>query len=146
MTFTAPMPEHDFGFDETTVFDYTHGDCWWLALALEQAVNLPVVALWGNGEIQHVGVELPNGLIVDIAGVWTTSAWLNYWYDELDDCDEVYYDDITMEDDNWCCAVNVYSEAILDQKVVSGAPTLRETMTIIIDALHSLNLLSKPAA
>lgn len=141
MSFTIPAPKHDFDFDENTVFEYTHGDCWYLALALHHKINLPVVALWGDDEIQHVGVELPSGDIVDIEGIWSTNDWTGYWYDELDDCSDVFYGEPNENDDNWCNAIATYSEDMLTQEVVSGSPTLGETANAVIESLRSRNLL-----
>lgn len=141
----SPNPEHDFGFDETTVFDYTHGECWYLALALQQEAGLPVVALWGNDEIQHVGVELPNGDIVDIEGVWSESAWQSFWHEEISDCDGVYFDDITMADEGWRDAVNAYSVDMLTQTIAGTLP-LGEIVEHIIADLRSRKLIAQSAA
>lgn len=79
---SAPVIE--FSFPEETVFDLTHGDCWFLAASLAKATNLPYATIYGDDEIQHVGIELPDGRIVDVEGVWEDHEWVNRWYDELD--------------------------------------------------------------
>lgn len=77
-------PVKGFDFPEETVFDLTHGDCWFLAASLSKALNLPYATIYGDDEIQHVGVELPDGNIVDIEGIWEPQEWENRWYDALD--------------------------------------------------------------
>ncbi|MBC9704063.1 MAG: hypothetical protein H9W81_03375 [Enterococcus sp.] len=139
MTFTAPAPEQSFEFNEDVIFEYTHGECWYLALALQQKTDLPVVAIWGDGEIQHVGIELPNSGVVDIEGVWNSNAWGKFWYDELDDCDEVYVGETTEADDNWNNAIHSYSEDMLTQ-VTNDNGTLGEIADVIVANLHRLAL------
>lgn len=131
-------PVYDFDFSESTVDEYIHGDCWYLALALSNHLNLPVVAIWGDREIQHVGVELPNNNVVDIMGVWRSDSWSGYWYDELDACDDVYYDGVDEEDDNWCNALSVYSDEMLTQQIAGGSPTLGETMEEVLRHLRTV--------
>jgi hypothetical protein len=77
-------PVKAFSFPEETVFDLTHGDCWFLAASLSKATNLPYATIYGDGEIQHVGIELPDGRIVDIEGIWEPHDWETRWYDELE--------------------------------------------------------------
>lgn len=131
-------PAYDFDFNESTVDEYTHGDCWYLALALSNRLNLPVVAIWGDAEMQHVGVELPDNSVVDIMGVWDSCSWSGYWYEELSDCYDIYADGVDEKDDNWCNALSVYSDEMLTQQIASGSPTLGETME---DVLRHLRLI-----
>lgn len=145
MSFLSANPEHDFDFDDSTVFEYTHGNCWYLALALQQKTGLPIVCVWGDDLMQHVGVELPNGDVVDIMGVWTSSAWGSYWYDELDDCDEVYCGEISDDDPNWHNATLTYSNDMLNEILDCGM-TLGENADLIIDVLHLKGLMAQPAA
>lgn len=41
-------PETLFDFDEETVFELTHGDCWYLASTLRSRLKLPYVVIQGG--------------------------------------------------------------------------------------------------
>lgn len=79
-----------FNFPEDAVFELTHGDCWLLAASLKNATGFPYATIYGDGEIHHVGVELPDGKIVDIEGVWESDVWERRWIEELQEVWEVY--------------------------------------------------------
>lgn len=69
-------------FDEAVVSAFTDGDCWALAQTVGLAYGFPVVTanLSDNLYIwNHAGNRLPDGTIMDIEGVWTEAAWLEYW-------------------------------------------------------------------
>lgn len=78
------FPEIKFSFPEETVFELTHGDCWVLAASLSHVAKLPYATIYGDGVIEHVGVELPDGRIVDIEGIWDPVSWESRWYEELE--------------------------------------------------------------
>lgn len=138
-------PTRFFGFDEDIVDNYTRGACWYLALALHNKTGLPLTAIWGEDTIHHVGVELPNGDIVDVDGVWTSNHWSGYWYDELDMCDDIEVGEPSMEDSNWADAFNAYDESMLT--VDEGFElNLDEVSNLIIDILNRYELITPQAA
>jgi hypothetical protein len=84
-------PEVGFDFGEQIVDELTNGDCWSLAGILHQRTGLPFAALHGDGEVVHVGVEIADGVVVDIEGIWDSGSWETHWVDLLDDVWEMYY-------------------------------------------------------
>lgn len=80
----------EFDFPEDAVFELTHGDCWLLAASLKNATGLSYAPVYGDGEIHHVGIELPDGKIVDVEGIWEADVWERRWIDELQEVWEVY--------------------------------------------------------
>lgn len=133
-------PTRFFGFDEEIVDYYTRGACWYLGLALHNKTGLPLAAIWADGTIHHVGVELPNGDIVDIDGVWRSNSWSAFWYDELDMCDDIEISEPSMQDPNWAEAFEAYSDDMLT--VEEGfSMTLDEVSDTIIDILKRYELM-----
>lgn len=55
---------------------FTRGDCHVLARYLARRLGLPVSSF--NGDM-HVFVRLPNGLILDVEGLWTERAFRKHW-------------------------------------------------------------------
>jgi hypothetical protein len=51
---------------------------------------LPFAAIYGDGEIVHVGIELAGSLVVDVEGIWDSVSWETHWMDKLEDVWEVY--------------------------------------------------------
>lgn len=84
------LPEVEFGFSETIVDELINGECWSLASVLHYRSGLPFAALYGDGEIVHVGVELGDGMVVDIEGIWESAVWESAWLERLDDVWEIY--------------------------------------------------------
>jgi hypothetical protein len=84
------LPEVEFGFDESVVDELINGECWSLASVLHHRSGLPFAALYGDGEIVHVGVELADGTVVDIEGIWDSCSWESHWVEILDDVWEIY--------------------------------------------------------
>lgn len=138
-------PIRFFGFDEDIVDYYTRGACWYLALALHNKTGLPLVAIWADGTIHHVGVELPNGDIVDVDGVWPVNNWSGYWYDELDMCDDIEVGEPSMEDPNWSDAFNAYDETMLTAEE-GFELNLDEVSDTIISILNRYELINRKAA
>lgn len=99
-----------FDYSYGITYTLTNGDCWRLAGALKARTNLPIIAFYGDNEMQHVGIELPNGLIVDIEGVFTREQWFHRWAMQLTFCktfhigdidpDDMFYDDLAYYDDS----------------------------------------------
>lgn len=83
-------PDVEFEFDESVIDELTNGECWALAAILHERTGLPFAAIHGDGEIVHVGVELPDNMVVDIEGIWESAAWETRWVDNLQDVWEVY--------------------------------------------------------
>lgn len=100
-TKTLNATERRFGFSEEIVEELTHGDCWHLASALRSRLKLPYAIIHGDGQMHHAGIELPDGNIVDIDGVWEVSEWERHWIDELGDVWEVYVGEPDVEDENY---------------------------------------------
>lgn len=84
------MPEVEFSFDESVIDELTNGDCWFLAAILHKRTGLPFAALHGDGDIVHVGIELADNMIVDIEGIWESSAWESHWAELMQDVWEIY--------------------------------------------------------
>lgn len=138
-------PTRNFGFDDDTVYMYSHGYCWWLAKALSDLTDLPVIAVWGKGCIRHVGVELPNGDVVDIDGVWNLQNWRNFWKSELDYCEEFSVGSVSMDDSGWRNVQNTYTPAMLSKNFELDY-TLGEICDTIISILNRYHLLRPLAA
>lgn len=132
------MPEAllPFDFPELVISDFTHGDCWQLAAALYQVTFYPYVYIRDEYEIQHVGVELPDGNIVDIEGIWDPADWETKWYDELDSLEDVgiAYEATKEEVEEILYA---YDPAI-ENYVYSGL-TLKEIRESIVTVLEKVN-------
>lgn len=132
------MPEAlvSFDFPELVVSDFTHGDCWQLAAALYQVTFYPYIYIRDEYEIQHVGIELPDGNIVDIEGIWDPSDWQTRWYDELDDCDDVFIaDEATHEEVE---EILYKYDSAIENYVYSGL-TLKEIRQSIVAILEKVN-------
>lgn len=84
------VPEVEFGFDESVIDELVNGCCWSLAAVLHHRSGLPFAALYGDGEVVHVGVELPDGTVVDIEGIWDSGVWESAWVERLEDVWEIY--------------------------------------------------------
>lgn len=78
------MPNVEFSFSEETVDYLTNGDCWLLASILHHKTGLPYSALYGDGQIVHIGVSRADGSIVDIEGVWEFYEWETVWQGKLE--------------------------------------------------------------
>lgn len=133
-------PAWIFNFDEHIQYVYSHGQCWYLALALELKTGCPVIALWADGSIHHVGIVLPRGEIVDIEGVWLSKNWITDWGYELDFLPDVHIGPVSEQDSHWFVAKQNFDESMLDATPV-GEYTLGEVSDIIVDILKLKNLL-----
>jgi len=78
------MPNVEFSFSEEIIDGLTNGDCWLLASVLHHRAGLPYSALYGDGEIVHIGVSRADGSIVDIEGVWEFYEWETAWVNKLE--------------------------------------------------------------
>lgn len=134
-------PTHIFGFDERALRAYSNGSCWYLALALQHKSGLKPIGLWADGSIRHVGVELSDGRIVDIEGIWNRESWLVDWKCELDYLDHVYVDDVTPEDEHWFLATQLFDETMLDANITDDE-TLDETADRILMMLDDCEVLT----
>lgn len=79
--FTKQVVAFDYPTDIVRAF--TCGDCWLLALALNKLnkkLTLVTISQDKKGDWCHVAVELPNGFIVDIEGIWRDKEWLERWH------------------------------------------------------------------
>ena len=79
------MPEVQFQFSESIVDELTNGECWVLAAILHERTGLPFAAIYGDDEIVHVGIELPDNMVVDIEGIWESSDLETHWAEILQD-------------------------------------------------------------
>lgn len=140
ITVASATPFRSFGFDEDTTYIYSHGYCWDLALALEEATGLTPVGVWGKGSIHHVGVELPNGDIMDIDGVWNRKHWAGFWEAEMDYCENFFVGPVSMDDEHWRNAVESFTPNLLTERDGPGF-TLGEIRDRIITILNRYNLL-----
>lgn len=138
-------PTRNFGFDDNIIYMYSHGYCWWLAQALSDLTGLSPVAVWGKGSIHHVGVELPNGDIMDIDGVWNRKHWQAFWEAELDYCENFFVGPVSMDDHYWRNAHDTYTPNMLSQDLGMDY-TLGEICDTIISILNRYNLLRPLAA
>ena len=77
--------ELTFDFNEDVIDELINGDCWALAAVLHYHTGWPFAALYGDGEIVHVGVELAGDLVVDVEGIWDSGSWETHWVDKLED-------------------------------------------------------------
>lgn len=84
-------PDVGFDFSEEIVDELINGECWSLASVLHHRTGFPFAALHGDGEVVHVGVEIADGVVVDIEGIWDSGSWETHWVDILDDVWEIYY-------------------------------------------------------
>ena len=84
---------------EETVDVYTNGDCWFLALELHRLTGFPMIfsaSTWLIDDItgpegytedwadsvfawDHVGIELPDGRILDVNGPEDIEDWMCLW-------------------------------------------------------------------
>lgn len=91
--------------------------------------------------MQHVGIELPNGDIVDIEGIWESSQWLTKWEEELTDVWKIYLAEPDPEDENYDLLYPNEGEAASIEDVVHGKERL--TLGVIADRIavtvNSLN-------
>lgn len=116
MTDYAAEPNIVFNYDEDTTFELTHGDCWFLALLLSKRLpDVTLTAMYGqdsgdNHRIQHLAVQLPNSLIVDIEGIWDEQMWAERWMDELDFMWDVYHDDVNVDDEGYTEALAAFTD------------------------------------
>lgn len=136
----ASSPTRIFGFGESITQNYTNGSCWYLALALQFKTGLTPIALWADGSIHHVGVELPNGDIVDIVGVWHRNNWLTEWEYELDYLNDVHIDAVSTEDSYWFLATQAFDEVMLES-TASDDMSLGQVADEIVKILNKSGLL-----
>ena len=74
---------------------FTQGDCWRLAIAINQLSGLPLIFTafeWPEGENPldypesfywtHVGNQLPDGRVIDVQGVHSLAQWRTTWYSD----------------------------------------------------------------
>lgn len=75
-----------FTYSAQEIEAFTEGDCWELAQSVSALSDYPVVTIAHDEHAYdwyHAGNTLPSGLIVDIEGIWTESAWLSVWSDRV---------------------------------------------------------------
>lgn len=92
------MPNVEFSFSEEIVDYLTNGDCWGLATVLRHRTGLTFSALYGDGEIVHIGVSRADGSIVDIEGVWEFYEWETAWMSKLEHIWDVECREVSDED------------------------------------------------
>jgi hypothetical protein len=128
--------EMDFGFSETIVDELTNGDCWSLAGILHQRTGFPFAAIHGDGEVVHVGIEIADGVVVDIEGIWDSGSWETHWVDILDDVWEIYYGFVPddMEDKD---ALLGYSPSL--KSFTFGEEALGSIADKIVASIHAFS-------
>lgn len=137
-------PTRTFGFGEDLIYMYSHGYCWWLAQGLADLSGLTPVAVWAEESIHHVGVELPNGDVVDIDGVWHRQNWAEFWKRELDYPEGFLVGPVASEEPHWLYAEEHYSPAMLNDAFGMDC-TLGEICDTIISILNRYNLMASKA-
>lgn len=120
MTMTAENPvmtikEQKFNFSYGITYVLTNGECWNLAGALKARTNFPIIAFYGDNEMQHVGIELPNGLICDIEGISTRDQWFHRWAMALTTYKTFHIGDIDPEDDMFYDCLADYDNSVEDE-------------------------------
>lgn len=120
----------EFEFPEDAVFELSHGDCWLLAASLRNATGLPYATIYGDGEIHHIGIELPDGKVVDIEGIWEPDVWERRWIDELQEVWEVYAGGGEIAPHEGSTILHTYDPSIED--CVFGGMKLGEIRDLII--------------
>lgn len=80
-TVVSHIAAQAFDFSDMVREVFTEGDCWVLARAIESLTHCPIITInyTENDEWFHVANVLPNGLIVDIDGVFEQEEWLENW-------------------------------------------------------------------
>ncbi|MBC9704062.1 MAG: hypothetical protein H9W81_03370 [Enterococcus sp.] len=134
-------PNRSFGFDDDVAYMYSHGYCWWLAKGLADLTGLTPIAVWAKGSIHHVGVELPNGEVIDIDGVWNRQNWQGFWNRELDYCEDFHVGSTSSDEQHWRHIEETYSPTMLIQDFGLDY-TLGEICDTIISILNRYNLLA----
>lgn len=85
ITSVEPKPSVAFPYPEEVIEAFTHGDCWALARAFSDAVDLYPVTISAKDDCWfHAGTRLLDGRIVDIEGIWEEEAWLAHWDSKVD--------------------------------------------------------------
>jgi len=67
---------------------FTAGDCGYLALALNQLTGWSVVTITpveDENYWPHAAVQMPDGNIIDIEGIWTPDHFEAWWYSDEHD-------------------------------------------------------------
>lgn len=116
------------GFGAETQRSYMEGFCWYLALALEALSGFEPVAVWADDGMHHAGVRLPNGGVLDIAGVWTPSDWASFWAARLG---EVTIAPASVDSEHWGLALQLFDESMLDVEITEDG-TLAEVARALL--------------
>lgn len=70
----------NFHFTHLEHDDFTNGDCGNLAAVIHKKTGYPLVYFSdGYGHFDHMAVELPDGRIMDVEGIWTKEDFAKAW-------------------------------------------------------------------
>lgn len=79
--FTPDIAKFDFSAEAVEAF--TEGDCWFLAIKLNTLTGLGIITASAADDYDdswyHAANILPDGTVIDIAGIWSAKAWLAHW-------------------------------------------------------------------
>lgn len=128
------MPNVEFSYSEEIVDGLTNGDCWLLASILHHKTGLPYSALYGDGEIVHIGVSRADGSIVDIEGVWEFYDWETVWVDKLE---HIWEMECRFVDENDPQYKNILEYCASWENVLYGDKTLGQIADEIIAQIQA---------
>lgn len=79
--FTPDIAKFDFSPEAVEAF--TEGDCWLLAIKLNALTGLGIITASASDACDdswyHAANLLPDGTVIDIAGIWSAKEWLSHW-------------------------------------------------------------------